>query len=75
MLRSILAFSFCSFDGFNSEEKKGENEVVLNERDGEKGEYIASLKTRSLAKVLIRWVDRHVKNEGSDVCGLLEMID
>jgi hypothetical protein len=67
MLLSTLAYSFCSFDGLNSEGKKGENEVVLNERARCVREILLPCKARSVWSRASSWVDRHVKNIRSNV--------
>ena len=72
-LYSCVLFLFLRWLQFGRKERRKRDGC---ERMSCKGREILLLpcKTRSLAKVLIRWVDRHVKNEGSDVFGLLEMI-
>jgi len=72
-LYSSVLFLFLRWLQFGRKEKRKRGGC---ERTSCKGREILLLpcKTRSLAKVLIRWVDRHVKNEGSDVFGLLGMI-
>ena len=68
MLYSVLAFSICFFEGLNSEGKKGENEVVLNERSrGVRKEILLPCKARSVWSRPSSWVDRHVKIIGSNI--------